>query len=57
MTFTALTLTAHPSVRHSNTAAAIGVLGVKKTADGLWFHFAHNTDSFVRIPRLIVPQD
>ena len=37
----------HPSVRHSHSAGAIGVMGVKKTKDGAWLHFAHNTDSFV----------
>ncbi|MCJ1246437.1 hypothetical protein MMC30_003644 [Trapelia coarctata] len=36
----------HPSVKHSNSAGAIGVMAVKKTVDGLWLHFAHNTDSF-----------
>ena len=25
---------------------AIGVMAVKKTIDGIWLHFAHNTDSF-----------
>ena len=42
-----LTRSGHPSVKHSNTTAAIGVMSVKKTADGVWFNFAHNTDSFV----------
>lgn len=37
----------HPSVRNSNSAGAIGIMGVKKTVDGVWLHFAHNTDSFV----------
>ncbi|KAI4122486.1 MAG: hypothetical protein LQ347_006484 [Umbilicaria vellea] len=36
----------HPSVRNSHSPGAIGVMGVKKTVDGLWLHFAHNTDSF-----------
>jgi taspase (threonine aspartase 1) len=38
---------AHPSVRHSHTEGAIGALVVKKTLDGVWLYFAHNTDSFV----------
>ena len=37
----------HPSVSNSNSVGAIGVMGVKKTVDGVWLHFAHNTDSFV----------
>ncbi|OCK83257.1 N-terminal nucleophile aminohydrolase [Lepidopterella palustris CBS 459.81] len=36
----------HPSVKHSNSAGAIGILGVKKTRDGVHLYFAHNTDSF-----------
>jgi taspase (threonine aspartase 1) len=36
----------HPSVRHSHSAGAIGALVVKKTLDGIWLYFAHNTDSF-----------
>lgn len=36
----------HPSVKNSNSAGAIGVLGVKKTRDGVGLFFAHNTDSF-----------
>ncbi|KAL8827039.1 MAG: hypothetical protein Q9170_007172 [Blastenia crenularia] len=36
----------HPSVKNSYSAGAIGVLGVKKTNDGVWLYFAHNTDSF-----------
>ena len=39
----------HPSVKHSHSAGAIGILGVKKTADGVCLYFAHNTDSFVGI--------
>ncbi|KAL9127711.1 MAG: hypothetical protein Q9217_003462 [Psora testacea] len=38
----------HPSVKHSHSAGAIGILGVKKTTDGVCLYFAHNTDSFVR---------
>lgn len=37
---------AHPSVLHSRSAGAIGVLSVKKTREGVWLYFAHNTDSF-----------
>ncbi|KAL8798068.1 MAG: hypothetical protein Q9182_006979 [Xanthomendoza sp. 2 TL-2023] len=36
----------HPSVRTSYSTGGIGVLGVKKTNDGIWLYFAHNTDSF-----------
>lgn len=39
---------AHPSVRNSNSAGAIGIVSVKKTRDGVWLYYAHNTDSFVR---------
>ena len=36
----------HSSVKHSSSAGAIGVLCMRKTKDGIWLHFAHNTDSF-----------
>lgn len=36
----------HPSVRNSQSAGAIGMLTVKRTADGAWLYFGHNTDSF-----------
>ncbi|KAL1311817.1 hypothetical protein AAFC00_001895 [Neodothiora populina] len=36
----------HPSVKHSNSAGAIGVLCVKRTKEGVYLYFAHNTDSF-----------
>lgn len=36
----------HPSVQNSNSSGAIGILSVKKTKDGAWLYFAHNTDSF-----------
>ncbi|KAF2495945.1 N-terminal nucleophile aminohydrolase [Lophium mytilinum] len=36
----------HPSVKHSNSAGAIGILGVKKSREGVHLYFAHNTDSF-----------
>ena len=34
-------------MKQSHSAGAIGVLGVKKTVDGVYLYFAHNTDSFV----------
>lgn len=34
-------------MRESHSAGAIGILGVKKTVDGVYLYFAHNTDSFV----------
>ncbi|KAN0081057.1 Nucleophile aminohydrolase [Elaphomyces granulatus] len=37
----------HPGVRGSNCEGAIGVLAVKKTKDGVFLVFGHNTDSFV----------
>ena len=40
-------LAGHPSVRYSHSAGAIGILGMKKTVDGVCLYFAHNTDSFV----------
>jgi taspase (threonine aspartase 1) len=36
----------HPSVKHSNSAGAIGILGVKKMSGGMLLYFGHNTDSF-----------
>ena len=36
----------HPSVRNSESSGAIGTLTVKKTRDGVWLYFGHNTDSF-----------
>ena len=36
----------HASVRHSNSAGAIGILGVKKTRTGIMLFYGHNTDSF-----------
>jgi taspase, threonine aspartase, 1 len=36
----------HPSVRTSPCPGAIGVLAVKKMKSGIYFYFAHNTDSF-----------
>ncbi|KAL1879990.1 hypothetical protein VTK73DRAFT_6380 [Phialemonium thermophilum] len=37
----------HPGVKAQLTPGAIGVMAVKKTKDGYYFYFAHNTDSFV----------
>jgi taspase (threonine aspartase 1) len=36
----------HASVRNSNSAGAIGILGVKKTRHGVSLFYGHNTDSF-----------
>jgi taspase (threonine aspartase 1) len=36
----------HPSVRNSQSTGAIGMLTVKRTADGAWLYYGHNTDSF-----------
>jgi len=36
----------HPSVQHSHSTGAIGAMAVKRTSTGIYFYFAHNTDSF-----------
>ncbi|EME78650.1 uncharacterized protein MYCFIDRAFT_117759, partial [Pseudocercospora fijiensis CIRAD86] len=36
----------HPSVQHSDSTGAIGLLTVKVTKDGAYLYYAHNTDSF-----------
>jgi taspase, threonine aspartase, 1 len=36
----------HPGVRNSPCPGAIGILAVKKSKHGIYFYFAHNTDSF-----------
>ncbi|KKA26221.1 hypothetical protein TD95_000007 [Thielaviopsis punctulata] len=36
----------HPGVMYSPAPAAIGVLSVKQSRQGIYFYFAHNTDSF-----------
>lgn len=36
----------HPSVAQSHSTGAIGVLSVKKSKDGTFLFYAHNTDSF-----------
>lgn len=36
----------HPSVKHSNSVGAIGILGLKKMRSGMLLYYGHNTDSF-----------
>jgi taspase (threonine aspartase 1) len=36
----------HPGVANQPTVGAIGVMAVKKDRTGVYFYFAHNTDSF-----------
>ncbi|KAK2071960.1 hypothetical protein P8C59_006341 [Phyllachora maydis] len=36
----------HPGVRNQTSPGAIGVMAVKKCRAGIYFYFAHNTDSF-----------
>jgi taspase, threonine aspartase, 1 len=36
----------HPSVKHSNSAGAIGILAIKADRYGMYLYFGHNTDSF-----------
>lgn len=36
----------HPGVKNQVSGGAIGVLAAKKTNKGIYFYFAHNTDSF-----------
>lgn len=36
----------HPGVKASSSPSAIGVMAVKKTPNGFYLYFAHNTDSF-----------
>ncbi|KAF2842349.1 N-terminal nucleophile aminohydrolase [Patellaria atrata CBS 101060] len=36
----------HPSVKNSISSGAIGVLCLKKTKDGMFLYYGHNTDSF-----------
>lgn len=36
----------HPGVSKSHCVGAIGILAVKKSRDGIYFYFGHNTDSF-----------
>jgi hypothetical protein len=37
----------HPGVVNSHSRGSIGVLAVKKTKDGIFLYFGHNTESFV----------
>jgi len=49
-------VTGHPSVSSNHiSAAAIGILAVVKTKDGVQLSFAHNTDSFVSSRSLLLP--
>ncbi|KAF7585515.1 hypothetical protein BBP40_010741 [Aspergillus hancockii] len=36
----------HPGVRESHCQGAIGIMAVKRTVDGVYLCFGHNTDSF-----------
>ncbi|CAK7218814.1 hypothetical protein SCUCBS95973_003611 [Sporothrix curviconia] len=36
----------HPGVKNQISRGAIGVMAAKKTSKGIYFYFAHNTDSF-----------
>lgn len=36
----------HPGVRNSHCTGAIGIMTVKKTREGIYLYFGHNTDSF-----------
>lgn len=36
----------HPGVRNQASASAIGVMAVEVTTEGIFMHWAHNTDSF-----------
>ncbi|KAL4904914.1 hypothetical protein BDW74DRAFT_23656 [Aspergillus multicolor] len=38
---------AHPGVRQSHCEGSVGIMTVKRTVDGIYLYFAHNTDSFV----------
>ncbi|KAL3464251.1 nucleophile aminohydrolase [Aspergillus heterothallicus] len=37
----------HPGVRTSHCEGSVGIMTVKRTIDGVYLYFAHNTDSFV----------
>lgn len=41
------TVLEHPGVKHSHCEGAIGILAVKRTVDGVFLYFGHNTESFV----------
>lgn len=36
----------HPGVRNHSSSGAIGIMAVKRDRSGIYFYFAHNTDSF-----------
>ncbi|KXX82758.1 Threonine aspartase 1 [Madurella mycetomatis] len=36
----------HPGVKNQSSLGAIGVMAVKRDRSGIYFYFAHNTDSF-----------
>nr|POE72434.1 putative beta-galactosidase a [Quercus suber] len=36
----------HPSVKHSHSTGAIGMLTLKKSNHGIYLYYGHNTDSF-----------
>ncbi|KAF9740768.1 threonine aspartase [Paraphaeosphaeria minitans] len=44
--FMGMSASGHPSVKNSNSTGAIGILGVKKTLQGVMLYYGHNTDSF-----------
>ncbi|KAK4198483.1 nucleophile aminohydrolase [Triangularia verruculosa] len=46
----------HPGVRHQPSAGAIGVMAVKKDKSGVYFYFAHNTDSFALASMAVTDQ-
>ncbi|CBF90123.1 hypothetical protein AN0139.2 [Aspergillus nidulans FGSC A4] len=37
----------HPGVKASHCEGSVGIMTVKRTVDGIYLYFAHNTDSFV----------
>lgn len=43
----------HPGVKTSHCHAAIGIMAVKKTRNGVFLYFGHNTDSFVSSADLV----
>ncbi|EAU37076.1 conserved hypothetical protein [Aspergillus terreus NIH2624] len=46
----------HPGVKDSHCHGAIGIMSVKKTIDGVFLFFGHNTDSFVSTISITKPQ-
>jgi len=47
----------HPGVKNPSSVGAIGVMAVKKTRNGHYFYFAHNTDSFALASMSSVDKD